>query len=385
MDGQFPPAAPRRGLAERWRAWRDRQLASRGFQDLSLSLPLIGRVARRRSHELWDLTAGFVHAQVLRACVELDLFERLAAGPRSPEALAAEIAVPVERAVRLFDAAVSLGLMERHGGLYRLGQLGAAYRGVPGLGEMIRHHDILYRDLSDPVALLRGESAPELARFWGYVGGRRTHALGAEETGPYTRLMAATQAMISAEVLASYRFARHRHLMDVGGGDGSFLRAVAEQAPRLQLTLFDLPAVAEEGARRFAEAGLDGRAEAVGGDFFADPLPEGADAISLVRVLYDHNDEAVARLLARVYAALPPGGTLILAEPMAETPGLARVGDAYFNFYIMAMTHGRPRPAARLSELLRAAGFTRVRSRRVKRPFLTGLIVAQRPSAGITS
>jgi len=377
MDGSRAPDPPPRGLLERWRAWRDARLATPAFQTVSLSLPLIGRIARRRSHELWDLTAGFVHTQVLLACVELDLFERLAGGPREAGDLAAEIGVPVERATRLFDAAASLGLMERHDGHYRLGQLGAAYRGVSGLGEMIRHHAMFYRDLADPVALLRGETEPELARFWGYVGGRRTHALGPEETGPYTRLMAATQAMVSAEVLGSYRFSRHRHLMDVGGGDGSFLRAVAAQAPRLDLTLFDLPSVAAEGARRFAEAGLEGRATAMGGDFFADPLPDGADAISLIRVIYDHDDAAVARLLDRVRAALPPGGTLILAEPMAETPDLPRVGDAYFNFYIMAMTHGRPRSAARLSDMLRAAGFDRIRTHRTRRPFLTGLMTAR--------
>ena len=377
MDGVPPPVTPApRGLWERWLAWRDRQLASRRFQDLSLSLPGIGRIARKRSEQLWDLTAGFVYSQVLLACIELDLFERLAGGPRAADDIAREIDVPVERAVQLLDAAVSLGLLEKRRGLYRLGQLGAACRGVPGLGEMIRHHALFYRDLADPVALLRGEAEPALARYWGYVGGRRTHELGAEEALPYTRLMAATQAMVSAEVLGAYRFSRHRRLMDVGGGDGSFLRAVAAETPGLRLVLFDLPAVAEEGRARFAEAGLADRAEAHGGDFFADPLPTGCDAISLVRVIYDHDDDAVRRLLARVREALPPGGTLILAEPMAETPGMARVGDAYFNFYIMAMTHGRPRSAGRLAELLREAGFGRIRVRPTRRPFLTGLMTA---------
>lgn len=378
MDAGGPPVeeSPRPGLRDRWLAWRDRQLATRRFQDLSLSLPGIGWIARKRSEQLFDLTAGFVYTQVLLACVELDLFERLADGPRAMDEIADEIAVPVERARRLLDAAVSLGLLERRRGRYRLGQLGAAYRGVPGLGEMIRHHALFYRDLADPVALLRGETEPELARYWGYVGGARTSDLAPGETAPYTRLMAATQAMVSAEVLASYRFAKHRHLMDVGGGDGSFLRAVAGRAPGLRLTLFDLPAVAAEGAQRFAEAGLSQRSEAHGGDFFADSLPAGADAISLVRVIYDHDDDAVLRLLSQVRDALPADGTLILAEPMAETPGMARVGDAYFNFYILAMTHGRPRSAARLRDLLREAGFGRIRTIPTKRPFLTGLMTA---------
>ncbi len=386
MDGAPPPRVPERpSLRERFLAWRDRLIASPRFQDWAAGFPLTAPVARTRALALFDLTAGFVYTQVLRAVVELDLVERLACGPRTTLELAAETGLAPERAERLLAAAASLGILARAEGGWRLGQVGAALRGVPGVSEMVRHHDLLYRDLADPVALFRGETEPETARFWGYVGGRRTHDLAARETAPYTRLMAATQAMISAEVLASYPVRRHRHWMDVGGGDGSFLRAAAARAPRLRMTLFDLPAVAAEAEARFAEAGLGARARAVGGDFFADPLPEGADAISLVRVIYDHDDDAVARLLARVHAALPPGGTLVLAEPMAETPGAPRVGDAYFSLYILAMTHGRPRSPEALSELLAGAGFERIRRLRTRRPFLTGLITARRgrgPASG---
>ncbi|MEM1344723.1 MAG: methyltransferase [Pseudomonadota bacterium] len=380
MDGVPPaPAAtpPPGGVVERLLKLRDRLLATPRFQVFSLAFWPTRRVARRSAEALFDLTAGFVYAQVLQACVELDLFERLSGAPRTAADLAPELGLTPERTERLLTAAASLGLLQRRRGHYRLGQIGAAYRGVPGLGEMIAHHAVFYRDLADPVALLRGETEPELSRYWGYVGGRRTHDLASGETAPYTRLMAATQAMISSEVLAAYRFSRHRCLLDIGGGDGTFLRAVAGQAPRLRLRLFDLPSVADQATARFEEAGLGQRAEALGGDFFNDALPKGADAISLVRVLYDHDDDAALSLLRRVRAALPAGGRLIVAEPMGDTPGTPRVGDAYFGFYLLAMTHGRPRSAAALSALLRQAGFERIRIPRMRRPFLTGMIVAE--------
>ena len=56
--------------------------------------------------------------------------------------------------------------------------------------------------------------------------------------------MAASQQAIAAEILASYNFGTHRHLLDVGGGDGSFIAAAAARYPQLAFTLFDLPAVA---------------------------------------------------------------------------------------------------------------------------------------------
>jgi len=380
MDGGTGPvAARRRTLSERFADWRCRWIARPEFQTWAARFPFTRHIARGRALSLFDLTAGFVYAQVLQACVSLEVFDRLAGGPQTADGLAAGTGVPPERLDRLLAAAVSLGLLSRRGeGLYALDELGASVLGAPGLSEMIRHHALFYRDLADPVALLRGETEPELARFWGYVGGERTHALEDRETVPYTQLMAATQAMVASEVLTAYRVSRHRRLLDVGGGDGSFLVAAGRAAPGLELRLFDLPAVVPLAESRFAEAGMSDRAEARGGDFFADPLPEGADAISLVRVVYDHDDEAVRRLLSRVHDALPPGGRLLLAEPMAETPRAPRVGDAYFGFYLMAMTHGRPRTAARLTALLAEAGFGRIRVRPTLQPILTGLITADR-------
>lgn len=306
--------------------------------------------------------------------MELDLFRRLADGPRLPARIAPEIALSPEAAERLMAAAAALGLLERRrDGAYGLGPHGAALLGAGGVAEMVRHHALFYDDLADPVALLRGTAGPtKLAEFWGYAGGHRTRELAPGETAPYTALMAASQAMIAEEVLAAYPVARHRLLMDVGGGNGTFLSAVAAKAPKLRLRLFDLPAVAEA-----AKARLGGRVEALGGDFFADPLPEGADLVSLVRIVHDHDDGPALALLKQVRRALAPGGRLIVAEPMAGVPGAGRMGDAYFGFYMLAMGAGRTRREEELRAMLREAGFTDIRRRRTRRPFLTGVLVAR--------
>ena len=142
---------------------------------------------------------------------------------------------------------------------------------------------MLYADLQDPVALLQGQDgSTALGRYWSYA------SAGEGPVAAYTALMAASQPLVSDEVIDAYRLGRHRHLMDVGGGDGSFLVAVAERVPGLRLTLFDLPAVAELARSRFAASGLTDRARAMGGSFLTEHLPVGADVISLVRVIHDH-------------------------------------------------------------------------------------------------
>ena len=69
-------------------------------------------------------------------------------------------------------------------------------------------------------------------------------------------------------------------------------------------------------------------------------------------------------LLRAVAPRLPPGGTLLIAEPMAETPGAEAMGDAYFGFYLLAMGSGRPRTAREIAAARCAsAGFARIRRR----------------------
>jgi demethylspheroidene O-methyltransferase len=188
--------------------------------------------------------------------------------------------------------------------------------------------------------------------------------------------MAASLPLVADDVLAAYRFERHRCLLDLGGGDGSFLAAVAAKAPWLRLLLFDLPAVAERARARFARAGLADRALAVGGDLRTTSLPPGADVISLIRVIHDHDDTDALAILQNARRALSAGGTLLLAEPMAETRGAEAVG-AYFELYLLAMGSGRPRSAAALTRLMHLAGFTRVRSLPTRQPMLVRVLVGR--------
>jgi demethylspheroidene O-methyltransferase len=253
--------------------------------------------------------------------------------------------------------------------------MGAAARGAPGVAEMVRHHRLLYRDLADPVALLRGEGEPETARFWSYTAGAPD--VDPAEAAAYSALMAASQAMVAEETLAAVDLSKASSLLDVGGGEGAFAAAALRANPRLSATVFDLPSVVARAPARFAAAGVAERAATRPGSFLADDLPTGHDVLSLVRVLYDHPDERVRAILASVRKAMAPGARLIVTEPMSGGRRPTRSGDAYFGFYLAAMRSGRARSPERHAELLAEAGFTDIRRPRVGRPFITQVVTAR--------
>jgi demethylspheroidene O-methyltransferase len=368
-------------LADRAYGLRDSILASQRFQIMAARFPLTRRISAKRARDCFDLCAGFVYSQVLFACVKLDLFELLARRPLSVAEVARQTKLNEDAARRLLLAAASLDLLQDRGqDRFGLGQIGAAMRANPGVKAMIEHHAMFYADMADPVALLRGEvTETKLARYWPYADGTDPASLASSDVAPYTSLMATSQQFVATDVLDAYDVSRHKRLMDVGGGDGSFLRSAAARAPALDLTLFDLPAVVETARPRFSAAGLADRAMLVGGSFSHNPLPRGADLVTLVRIAHDHSDDSVEKLLAAIFAALEPGGTILIAEPMAGDANSAPMANAYFGFYLLAMGKGRARKPSELMTMLTRSGFVAPRQIAMPRPLLSGLIQARKP------
>ncbi len=358
--------------------WATRLVASRSFQKWAAKFPLTRRIVRTEGEAMFDLVAGFCHSQILQAFVRLKLPEILLDHEMTSDALASEVAVPHDRMTVLLAGAVSLGLIKRRRpGRYGLTTRGAALAGVPGLAGMIAHHDVLYRDLADPVAFFKGEVETELAAFWPYVFGAGG-ATDPKTTQTYSQLMADSQVLVAEDTLAMVDLSAAENILDIGGGTGAFLTAVGLAHTGPKLTLFDLPAVAPAAADRFHGAGLSDRVEIVSGSFRDDPIPQTADLISLIRVLYDHADETVVALLKSIFDALPDGGRVVVSEPMTGGAIPERAGDAYFALYCMAMRTGRARSQSQIAALLEQAGFTQIKTPKARRPFITSVVIGVR-------
>ena len=341
---------------------RDKLIADTRFQNRVAKIPFLKNIAKKRANQLFDVMAGFVYTQILLSCVRLNLFNLLKDGPLNLEDIKRGCSLDITPLKKLLDAAVSIRLLElRSKGRYGLGTLGAPMVGNTALSSMIEHHAVLYEDLRDPLLLLSGDiEIKKLEKFWPYVSPDQKDQdslKDKERVKNYSDLMSASLPLVADQVVDAYDFSQHQCLLDVGGGQGTFLKRVFLSAPQLQRKLFDLPGVVQLAKENFALTSDHQNIEVHGGDFFRDPLPIGADLITLIRVIFDHDDVRVKTLLSSIFAALPPEGKLLIAEPMADTPDHPAMGHAYFGFYLLAMGRGRPRTIQEISRLAMEAGF----------------------------
>ena len=344
--------------------------------------PLTRWLVRRRTNQLFGWMSGFVQSQVLLACVRLRLFDLLAAQPLTLSALSQRLQVPEHPLSCLLLSAQAMGLLRLTAqGLYRLGPAGHVLHTQPGITAMVEHNHLLYADMSDPEAFLRRSDPGQMGRYWTYAHdtqAARAAAPGSDDMVRYSGLMDASQGFVVTEILDCFPFQDHRCVLDIGCGKGRFMTALATAQPHLSVQLFDLPAVVDLAAQRIAQAGLSVRAQCVPGSFIDDPLPTGADLVTLVRVLHDHDDATVLALLRKVWAVLPPGGRVMIAEPMRLPPGQGEVVDPYFHFYLLAMGAGRLRDPRDIARMLVQSGFSGVEQVPTAMPIHTQIVTAQK-------
>ena len=358
---------------------RNAVIGSPKFQAWAARMPFMRGVARRRATGMLDLIVGFAYSKVLFAMIETDLLDFIGMSTREISEIAEAAGLGQEATERLLRAAASLDLVEEVApGRWMLGEQGAAMHSNSGAKAMVRHHRLLYRDLDDPLELLRrNRTEPtELSRYWSYAGALHGHAERGEETSEYSELMASSQHLVAEQVLASFSFKGVSSVLDVGGGSGAFIRAIGAAHPIPKLGVFDLPEVATGSAAALQSDLGPERATTHGGNFFSDSIPAGYDLITLSRILHDHDDEPALRLLRNIHKSLTPGNRLLIAEPMSGVRGAKPMGDAFFGLYLWAMGSGRPRTALEITKMLTEAGFSSARTVPTPQPVVASMIVA---------
>ena len=110
------------------------------------------------------------------------------------------------------------------------------------------------------------------------------------------------------------------------------------------------------------------------GDFFTDPLPP-ADLYALGRILHDWTEEKIYFLLMKIYAALPVGGALLIAEKLLHDDKQGPLPAALQSINMLICTEGQERSLPEYQRLLTTAGFSSVEGRSTSSPLDTILAV----------
>jgi hypothetical protein len=242
---------------------------------------------------LVELGLGIFVMKAISLGASLGLFDRLAAGPESSEALAAATGTDPVALRRLVRILASYGaLREAEPDRFGLAPRGELLRAdVPGsLANFVRMLDSLFVPLLPEAIESVRTGQPVFERVFG-APFFDFLTKEPEVSTVFSESMQDLSRQFIPSVIEAYDFSSFRTLVDVGGGHGSLLRAVLGACPQLRGVLFDLPPVADRARDLLASSDVADRCEAVGGDFFHS-VPPGGDAYILSWIIHDWDEPA---------------------------------------------------------------------------------------------
>jgi predicted methyltransferase len=184
---------------------------------------------------------------------------------------------------------------------------------------------------------------------------------------------------VAPRLVAELQPLQFRHLLDVGGGSGTWTLAFLCAYPAARATIFDLPHVMPQARERIQAAGLADRVSLVPGDFYTDSLPPGADLAWVSAIVHQNSREQNRDLFARIFAGLVPGGQILIRDIVMDPSRTTPVAGALFAVNMLVATeHGGTFTFDELRDDLAAAGFTAPRLLRRDEGMLA-IVAARKP------
>ncbi|MFF3019422.1 methyltransferase [Streptomyces sp. NPDC057939] len=304
------------------------------------------------------LAFGSMAAHTLRAAVRLDVVELIGDGPCAAAEVAARAGTVHQPMTRLLRALAALGLLAEHTpDTFSVTPAGA----LLGTG----HPDSLVsfvRMFTDPAivgawehldsSVRTGETAFDSVFGTDFFSHLARHpALSADFNAAMSQVASETAAALPR----AYDFSRFASVTDVGGGSGTLLAAVLEAHPMLAGVVFDTVDGIAQAAETLTRHGLEERCSLMAGDFFQS-VPQGSDVYLVKSVLHDWTDAQAVTILRHCREVLPPGGVVLIVEPvLPEVVGTQDAGTYLSDLNMMVNVGGRERTRADFEELCRRA------------------------------
>lgn len=319
------------------------------------------------------ISSAYWHSAVLHTAVTLDVFTRLSHGPATAAALADAAKTDVRGMELILIACVGLDLLAKEGDRYHNTPLAQTFlvKGSPryqgGIVTMFAEWVPAWSRLSD--AVRHGQPVVQ-----------KQHDQGEEATRAYIMGML-YRGIPQAELLAQELSLRgRRRLLDVGGGPGIFSIIFCKANPGLTAEVFDLPQTLAITRGIIRDYQAESQVATRQGDYLKDPFGEGYDAVLLSSMINQEGPEVIRDILRKSYAALQPGGLLIVQEQLLNEAKTGPLLAALIGINQLIHTPaGRAYSAGDIAAMARGVGFTDLQHRPLPDPSPFTLVSGRKP------
>jgi len=323
---------------------------------------------------IWDLWLTHTYQGAIATADDMDIFTSLRESPATVRELAERLDFDERATGVILRLLASLGLLVLRQERFQLTEESRLYlvKSSPFYWGPMMHVGVNEWHVSTLTAALKKkdsanamgpEGTPKSARTGRSVDGWAEGNISLDQARSIASRMHAHSLVPAISAARNYNFAGIKRLLDVGGGSGCFMIAIAQAHPEIHCTILELPAMCEVAQTYIAAAGVADRVNTVAIDMFRQPWPAGYDAVFFSNVWHDWNFRTCSWLAARSYEILPKGGRIMLHEMLLDDDGAGPATAASFSTLMLLATQGQQFTFPELETILQNAGFGGVENR----------------------
>lgn len=325
---------------------------------------------------IMQLAWGYAPPLIMAAAVRHGLFDALAERPLTVNELSQRIGAHPRGVRMVANALVALEFLAPDGERYTLTDESRAFlvKSSPGYRGSFFHHvdtHLIHSWLALPEVMKTGKAHQAVND---QNKGATFFEQFVEDIFP--------NSYPAAQALAKHLFAKSNgpvSLLDLASGSGVWGIAAAQKSKQVKVTAVDWPAVIPVTKRVAGKHGVADRFSYVEGDLHEAHFGEGHHVATLGHILHSEGEHKSRELLKKTFKALAPGGTIAIAEFLANDD---RTGPPLAMLFAVNMLintdDGDTFSFNEIASWLREAGFENPRT--LEAPGPSPLILADRPA-----
>lgn len=319
--------------------------------------------------ELLELSGAFWKTCTLHAAVKLDVFSAIGTDCLSAETIADKINGSLKGVERLLHALVAMALLEKDGDNYVNIPAGREFlckQSAKYIGHIILHHHHLVEGWSQlDQAVITGEPIRSRSSFskeeW-----RESFLLG----------MFNLAMNLAPQLVPLIDLAAHHHLLDLGGGPGTYAIHFCLNNPGLNATVFDLPTTKPFAEKTIEKFKLTDHIDFVAGNYVEDEIDGKYDAAWLSHILHGEGPQTCREIIQKTVAAMQPGATIVVHEFILDNSMDGPLFPALFSLNMLLGTSGgQSYSESQIMKMLSDAGVKDIHRLAVQTPNDSGIIL----------
>ena len=322
--------------------------------------------------DLLEISGFYWKTAVLHAAVKMDVLTTIGDGQLAASEICRQLNAVPRGMERLLDALVAMELLVKIDGIYANSPSGQTFLSKDSaqyIGHIIMHHHHLVESWSKLDQAVQSGTPIRSRSSFSKEEWRESFLLG----------MFNMAMGLAPKLVPQIDLSTRKHLLDLGGGPGTYAIHFCLNNPGLHAAVYDLPTTRPFAEKIIKQFNLSDRINFSDGNYLTDPIEGHYDVAWLSHILHGEGPEECRLIIQKAVDALDPQGMIIIHEFILNNRMDGPLFPALFSLNMLLGTEsGQSYSEQQLTDMLLTAGIKNIRRIPLKSPNDSGLLVGDK-------